>query len=92
METRHGKASAPSAGESESERVQLEPSDRTQGEHTADNSHTDSREHLDLNIFVSCNVTDMTSPWKQQTIETFSPLLITWTDAGGHICMDALLK
>lgn len=66
METRHGKASAPSAGESESERVQLEPSDRTQGEHTADNGHTDSLEHLDLNIFVSCNVTDMTSRWKQK--------------------------
>lgn len=44
METLHGKASAPSAGERE--HVQPEPRDKTQGNHAAYNDHSDSREHF----------------------------------------------
>lgn len=46
METRRGKASAPSAGGRE--RVQPEPRDKTQGNYAASNSRSDSKEHLDV--------------------------------------------
>lgn len=46
METLHGKESAPNAGESEP--VKLELRGKTQGKHTHNDNHSDSKDHLDF--------------------------------------------
>lgn len=60
METLHGKASAPSAGERE--HVQPEPQDKTQG---------NTKKHLDLITFYQLDNTGLMSTWWCQCVDGF---------------------